>query len=536
MTFSYDAMFARLDDQDVASILGRGAVRLIRALDPDRASETSLRTLAAEMYPSSVMLRDERKRNLLLESLPEEEANGLAEHLGLGATDNPWGAITRQPFRHGSDSEAALFEFFGQYTPADDPVEFPSAIEGLDADYGLFEYQRRAARDVLTALDSKPHRTMLHMPTGSGKTRTTMHVACERLRAKEPSLVIWLAFTEELCEQAAEEFMRAWQHLGDRPVNVHRLWGNRSVSAQGLTDGFVILGLKKAFAKAEKDANFLATLSDRASLVVFDEAHQALAPTYRFVLERLAFRHDDTPCLGLSATPGRTWNDPDEDAELAGLFNRNKVTLSISGYSNPVDYLIDDGYLARPEFEGLTFDGDALTPEEQATLQSDLDIPKDLLNRLASDEKRNLLIVNRIEQIVGYHSRIIVFAATVEHAYLLAVVLRARGIESAAVTGVTDRTERARLISRYKSGSAEPQVLCNFGVLTTGFDAPRTSAAFIARPTRSLVLYSQMVGRAIRGPKAGGNKEALVVTVVDTHLPGFGQVQDAFTNWEDVWS
>ena len=71
--------------------------------------------------------------------------------------------------------------------------------------------------------------------------------------------------------------------------------------------------------------------------------------------------------------------------------------------------------------------------------------------------------------------------------------------------------------------------------MTTGFDAPRTSAVLVARPTKSLVLYSQMVGRAIRGVKAGGNEKAEVVTVVDYQLPGFGSVADAFKNWEDVW-
>jgi hypothetical protein len=74
------------------------------------------------------------------------------------------------------------------------------------------------------------------------------------------------------------------------------------------------------------------------------------------------------------------------------------------------------------------------------------------------------------------------------------------------------------------------------GVLTAGFDAPKTSAVAIARPTKSLVLYSQMVGRAIRGPKAGGTSNAEVVTVLDRHLPGFGGVVEAFTNWEDVWT
>ena len=62
-----------------------------------------------------------------------------------------------------------------------------------------------------------------------------------------------------------------------------------------------------------------------------------------------------------------------------------------------------------------------------------------------------------------------------------------------------------------------------------------TSAALIARPTLSLVLYSQMVGRAMRGTAAGGNAECEIVTVVDPRLTGFGSVAEAFSNWEDVW-
>lgn len=531
----YDDLFARLDDEDIQELLGRGAVRLIRTLDPESATSTGLSDLAATMYPPSVMLRDQVKRKLLLESLPKEHASQLAAHLGLVETATPWNSLIQHRFRPGSADEASLFEFFGRHAPPLDLDDQAATCEESAVDYGLFGHQRQAANDVLDALRVTPHRTMLHMPTGAGKTRTTMHVIADRLRASEPSLAIWLAYSEELCEQAASEFESAWRHLGNRPVNVYRFWGNRSIDLDGVVDGFVVLGLAKAYAKARTDAQLLARLSDRASIVVFDEAHQAVAPTFRFVLERLADRHPDNALLGLSATPGRTWNDPDADAELAALFERKKVTLRVDGYDNPVDYLIDAGYLARPEFETLRHQGDDLTDREVARLRDNLDIPSDLLEKLAADEKRNLIILDRIEQIARYHSRIIVFAATVEHAYLLSTVLNARGVKSAAVTGATERNERARLIQQFKNDALETQVLCNYGVLTTGFDAPRTSAAVIARPTRSLVLYSQMVGRAIRGPAAGGNDAALIVTVVDTNLPGFGQPQDAFVNWEDVW-
>jgi DNA repair protein RadD len=123
----------------------------------------------------------------------------------------------------------------------------------------------------------------------------------------------------------------------------------------------------------------------------------------------------------------------------------------------------------------------------------------------------------------------------VEHSDILASVLRARGYQANSVTSKSSAYDRERSISDFKKDDEEVRILCNFGVLTTGFDAPQTSAALVARPTKSLVLYSQMIGRAIRGIKAGGNKTAEIVTVLDQGLPGFGSVADAFTNWEDVW-
>ena len=140
----------------------------------------------------------------------------------------------------------------------------------------------------------------------------------------------------------------------------------------------------------------------------------------------------------------------------------------------------------------------------------------------------------KAEELLTRHRRVLLFATTVRHAMVLTTVLKARGHNAAVVTGTTPPDVRQRLIAEYSNDSPRPMLLCNYGVLTTGFDAPGTSAALIARPTKSLVLYSQMVGRAIRGPRVGGNAEAEIVTVVDANLPGFGSLAEAFTTGEYV--
>ena len=277
-------------------------------------------------------------------------------------------------------------------------------------------------------------------------------------------------------------------------------------------------------------------LAKSTRLVVIDEAHQAIAPTYREVINTLANTGMHDALLGLTATPGRTWADIEADEQLSDFFERRKVLLEIEGWSDPVSYLLENGYLARPKFRKLFVNASAKAKKRIDNTDSLSDYDADILDVLSRELDRNVAIVSEIQRLISEgHKRVLFFSASVRHAEVISAVLMALEIDSYVVTGETDATGRRRIIRDFRSGRAKPIVLCNFGVLTTGFDAPSTSAAVIARPTKSLVLFSQMVGRATRGPKAGGNEECVVSTIIDTDLPGFGDVAEAFMNWEDVW-
>jgi superfamily II DNA or RNA helicase len=483
------------------------------------------------------MLLDPDNRRELLLLLPQKDAKRLATELGcLSPATDPFEALGQVRVRRGSEQSKVLLGFFGLVELEPEARPLAPTLEQVVPRHGLFPHQRVAATRVLAALREEPFRVLLHMPTGAGKTRTAMHVIARMLNDQEPMLVIWLAHSEELCEQAVEEFEKTWSSLGGREVTVQRWWGPHDLKGEPPADGLVVAGLKKAYSAGQRSVEVIGRVAGRAGLVVMDEAHQAVAPAYRHVLEMLTESGQRTPLLGLSATPGRTWDDLDADAELAEFFLRRSVPLQVPGYDSPIEYLVEEGYLAKTEFVSLNYTANrTLSERDLRELAETLEIPASVIEELAKDEQRNLAIVTRAETMVRHHPRLLIFAATMDHATLLATVLRARGVEARAVTGSTPADERARIIENFKSDEDEPQVLVNYGVLTTGFDAPRTSAAIIARPTQSLVLYSQMVGRAIRGPRAGGNAEAVVVTVVDTSLPGFSSLVEAFHNWEDVW-
>ena len=533
---TFEELIARAAEPTLQALVGRPGVRLLAILDPGLTQPERLRNIALGLKsPQDLLMNPETRRELLV-LLPPTEASSLLTCLEIQADGDPYETLETMRVSRKSARASALLDFFSIAEEWQEDPRTSSATERVEPTHGLFPHQRVAARQVVAALAKEPNRVLLHMPTGSGKTRTAMHVICELMNHSEPLLVVWLAHSEELCEQAVEEFAAAWETLGNRPTEVHRWWGPHELDPAHAKDGLVVAGLSKAYAVAQRSVGVIGEIAGRVGLVVMDEAHQAIAPTYQHVLEMLIQAGRPAPLLGLTATPGRTWNEIEEDERLADFFFRQKVQLEVPGYDSPIDYLVDEHYLARTRFVPVNYEsGVELTERDIAELSEALEIPTKLLQRLAEDERRNLVIVHRAEQMIRSHDRILIFAATADHAILLATVLRARGIEADAVTASTPPEERARRIARYRADTSEPRALVNYGVLTTGFDAPRTSGAIIARPTKSLVLYSQMVGRATRGTRAGGNDEAEVATVIDTALPGFASMTEAFANWEDVW-
>lgn len=530
----------RMGVEQLAGLLGPHSIRLLELLNERNITASALAELVLSQFGPEYLLFDRSARSELLQALRQEDALRLARLLGLESPADPFAALAAVDFRRGSHPFRILLAFFGVTASDEEGDDLPEQIQPLAPTYPLFDHQRRAARGVYRHLtNSTPPRVLLHMPTGAGKTRTAMHVISLFLRhqAQDDEVVIWLAHTEELCEQAAEEFGVAWHTMGDRPLTLFRHFGPHRVELDAISGGFLVASLQKLYRDSLPRQSEFIRLGRRSPLVVMDEAHSAVAPTYQHLLNLLtATRGMSTAILGLSATPGRSGIDPDESRRLADFFGWNKVTLQVPGYESPVEYLQEQGYLARAEYVPLRPPADAgveVSAAEEQQIRDGLDLPESVLRRLETNDRRNLLILSRVMQEADRGGKILLYACSVEHANVLANLLVVKGYRAASVSSRTPPDRRRKVIADYRDTDCI-QILTNYDVLTMGFDAPRTNVAVITRPTRSVALYSQMVGRAARGPKAGGNQTCRIITVID-QIPGYRSIAEGFGYWEAIW-
>lgn len=412
---------------------------------------------------------------------------------------------------------------------------------------GLYPYQTSALAKVRRCLSGIYLRdnpngnqaVILHMPTGSGKTRTAMNYVCDYLREDVNRVAVWLASTEELCDQAYKQFKKLWPHLGSREVQVMKYWGHHTPDLSQMRDGLAVIGLAKA-----NNSDQVRELGGLAPLVVFDEAHQAIAPTYKKTVEALlSLKRRDSrraQLLGLTATPGRTVES--ECDVLAKMFNRKIVTLDPGPeyQHSAITYLEKSGYLACPTFNQLKTNVDIQSLLKECSYTTELsamsDLPYDVLRLISQNTTRNLIIMDRVLELLSRYKRILVFAPSVETSNAMSTAIRLKYGEHYDAESLTSSSvNRKNIIEKFKSNNEKPMVLFNYGILTTGFDAPKTEAVVIARPTTSLTLYSQMVGRALRGKNVGGTAEAEIWTVVDKGLEAFYDMKIAFTNWSKYW-
>lgn len=430
--------------------------------------------------------------------------------------------------------------------------------------YELLDYQYYIKQRVLNNLNSGHllERMLVHMPTGTGKTKTTMHIITNYINftLEKKGIVIWVAHTTELLQQAYDTFESVWSHLGDGKINAYKLWGTKTIEdTEQPLNGIVFCGLSKLMHIANSSSEMYERLKKDCRLVVFDEAHKAAARQTQIVIEglmRMPAGYENRALIGLTATPGRTTEDSYDNNLLTNMFGNKLIYIDSSilnqinmgrlralntvAETNIIKYFQERRILAKMKPRKLIYkmefsekDLKILSSELRDMGYDDKEYTDDQLKVLAKNKERNLAIMAQLRRLHLEKKPTIVFACSVDHAKMLAAMLTLEGISNSLVLGDMDPVDRKQAINVFKDRDSGVDIIINYEVLTTGFDSKNIKCVFITRPTKSIVLYSQMLGRGLRGPLMGGNEECDLIDI-DDNLQAFDN-ETAFSHFNDYW-
>ena len=421
-------------------------------------------------------------------------------------------------------------------------------VEGPYSLPELHDYQKAIVakvRDMLRNghLDGAKRRGMISLPTGSGKTRVAVQAIVELMRDDGfNGGILWVADRDELCEQAVEAWRQVWSSIGADAarLRISRMWAGQPSPLPTSDLHVVVATIQTLNAKLSNGTGEYRFLTD-FKLVVFDEAHRSIAPTFTSVMHEIGLTHrkkaDEPFLLGLTATPYRGYN-AEGTAWLARRYGSNRLDSGAFESDDPQDVIYElqnMRVLARADHETIEGGSFFLNRDELARMNEKSRppwLPQSMENRIARDAERTKRIIEAHKKYVDPNWPSLIFATSVEHAQTVAALLNGKNIKSRAVSGTTEPSTRRRVVEEFRRG--EIKALVNYGVFREGFDAPKTRAIIVARPVYSPNLYFQMIGRGLRGVKNGGNDRCLILNVRD-NIENFER-KLAFSDLDWLWA
>jgi ATP-dependent helicase IRC3 len=338
----------------------------------------------------------------------------------------------------------------------------------------LRPYQTEAVQSVFAAEQRGIQRPLVALPTGTGKTIIFSHLLLQR-----PGRSLILVHRDELIHQAYAKL---------KEVDPSRSLGIVKAELDEHDAPTVIASVQTLSREAR-----LARLTPDFRTIVVDEAHHAVAESYRCILAHCgAFSEGGPLTLGVTATPQRG-----DDVGLDAVFQE-------SVYQKTIREMILAGYLAdlRALRIGIKADFNSLHTRMGDFLDGELE--EMLLEADAPGQ-----IIQAYQQYANGRKALL-FTPTVKIAHVMATVFQHAGVAAEALDGSTPIEERRTILKRLKRG--ETRILANCGVLTEGFDEPSVDCIIIARPTKSATLYTQMIGRGTR--VYPGKENCLVVDLI----------------------
>lgn len=387
----------------------------------------------------------------------------------------------------------------------------------------LYPYQQEAVASMKRHfLEEDRLSGILVMPTGSGKTMTSVYFLLREMASRGYE-IIWLAHRFMLVEQAARVFYRLSPLVKEGSTDAPDTFTMTCVSGKHASSHALskkddlVVGTVQSLCRQTK--YITKPLKDKVIIVV-DEAHHTIAPSYRRVIENIRKKRPTAKLLGLTATPVK-YTDRGT-AALMDYFDNSII------YSVPMSKLIADGTLARPVNISRETNVDIETridEEEMKRIRRRGELTEATIDLIAKTNERNDVIVDEYVKNQEKYGKTIIFALNGYHCGVLDDALRSRGVKCGYVYTWNDEKENQEVIDRFRDNNRPDHidVLININILTEGSDIPDIETVFLTRPTGSDTLLMQMIGRGMRGIGCGGTE---TVNIVD-----FCDKWSSFTRW-----
>lgn len=529
-------LLQQIDTNILVQIIGLDRVNKIKSILDDCSYDVDIPEIALAIFGQNI-LENSSLRKEIIKVLPEKVLSELTKkHCGKAYSSKEANAIQLSAKSWTSSGKLPYDiilelgisrDYLPKRTQRHNTVEM---VESIDKYFPLFEYQHEVKNNILEKIDDSGRRFIVQMPTGSGKTKTCLE-ALINYNSLNPIFecnrsIIWIAHTEELCEQAIASLKTIWKNTQIDALRLIRFWGGYEPTEEELYGSFIFSTYQKL--SSRKSDYFVNIMSQTCKITVVDEAHKAIATTYGKMLNRMC--QNDSVLIGLTATPGRSSTDLMNNTELVQYFNKQIIVPPFQ--NNPIEALRDMNILSN--ISHSTIESQIQVHSEEGNrFDSNFDFSYRQLQLLSINTERNRLIIRILKKEVADKNPCLVFTCSTEHSVILTGVLKFLGIKATYVDSKLKKSRRRQIIADFKEGNYD--VLLNFGVLTTGFDAPRIKTILITRPTTSIVLYSQMIGRGLRGVKVGGNELCKIIDIKDNYRD-FGKIEEIYNFFAGYWN
>jgi superfamily II DNA or RNA helicase len=524
-------LIGNLSNRDKSKLLGDNTTRIIRysfVNNDYEALPKEILNKAVALHTGVDLVNKRKHRAKLIEALPLS----VLRNLGINGSDDSIYDQAISEYNRDLDKffkDFRIEEAYREITVVDNRMNFEYTIPVYGETNGtsafLHPYQLRLKKNLskyLTATYNFNNRkSLVTMPTGAGKTVLAMEIIIDLFRNHndlDNLNIAWVVNSKELCEQSLQSFQKLWKQKGDRKVMAQRYWDRFNVFNNDKVDKITFASFQLLTPRVNNGNSEALKFLKELDFLFIDEAHFTGAEQYQDIFDKYQELSSNPRVVGLTATPLRA--DDDEFSTLKNMFNNY---LQLTDKSNipvdsPISYLIEREYLSDIKYQVIN---------ESAVIGN-----SNLMDKNTYYKNLHLSVKQTCLNLLTNGENTIIFAESKSHAIALSLYLKDQDINNELIVGETPTANRKKYLERLGNDEDDLSIIVNEKILATGIDVPGLNSIMILSNIDSVTTALQILGRAMRGRKNGGNNSNTIYLTRDnkTRLENYNLLESEALN------